>query len=88
MHFTDVIMHRAIKKSHRCTWCGETIEIGGQYRRYRSYDGSDVQTVKMHPECYDDCAEVASHDQGDFHFSPYMQERPKPDTTNQPAQMR
>lgn len=72
--FTETTTHCAIKQ-HRCTWCWQFIEPGEQYRRYRFFDGGDVGTVKMHPECFDAMqAEVAEWGYG-FEWTP-CQERP------------
>ena len=51
MYCTQPETHKA-KKHHYCEWCGERIEIGEKYNRYRSYDGSEAYTIKMHQECY------------------------------------
>lgn len=40
------------RKIHICHSCGERINPGDQYLRWRSYDDGDVGTNKMHPECY------------------------------------
>ena len=42
---------KASRKTRRCDWCGELIEIGQPYESYRWRDGSDGGTVLMHPEC-------------------------------------
>lgn len=39
------------RKCHQCDWCGEGIEIGARYTRWRWFDVRDAYTVKMHPEC-------------------------------------
>lgn len=52
--------------------CGEAINIGEQYRRWRCYDSGDVGTVKMHPECYDaHCEAAEGMGGGPWEFSPF-----------------
>ena len=46
MNMTATETHTA-RKTHRCQWCWQCIEVGTKYRRYRFYDGGDVGTVKM-----------------------------------------
>ena len=41
------------KKRHRCSWCGEFIEIGDSYERWIWNDGGAILAVKAHPECED-----------------------------------
>lgn len=43
---------QAARIQHRCDWCGETIEPGEVYKRWRCF-GDSVCTVKAHPECLD-----------------------------------
>lgn len=42
---------KAAKKNHRCSWCGQQIDTGQPYERWRWFDGGDASTVKVHPEC-------------------------------------
>lgn len=77
MHITEVATHKA-RKAHRCEWCGQRIDEGTEYKRYRYCDGGDAATVKMHPECM-----AAMQDEGaywgcDFEWTPGYQERPTP----------
>jgi hypothetical protein len=39
------------RRRRRCDWCGEFIEVGQPYSRWRYYDGADAGTARMHPEC-------------------------------------
>ena len=40
------------KKSTRCMWCGEKIEIGDR-ANYRAYIFDGFQTEYNHPECFE-----------------------------------
>lgn len=43
--------HPKARKEHICEWCGEKINIGEKYYRYKGiYDG-DFQDTCMHLEC-------------------------------------
>lgn len=62
------------RKAHLCMSCGERINAGEQYLRWRCYDDGDAGTVKMHPECW------AMHDAGStgpWEFTPFSYERPQ-----------
>jgi len=62
------------RKGHRCSWCGEPINPGEEYTRWRYYGDDGVGTVKMHPEC--EAAQQREVDQGgENEFTPYEQER-------------
>lgn len=75
MHCTTPEIIKAAKKRHICSWCGQRIETGDAYKRWRCYDGIDAGTVKMHPECCDVCtAELRKS--GENEFTPYDNERP------------
>lgn len=39
------------KKPHRCSWCGDQIDAGEKYTRWRWFDDGDAGTIKMHQEC-------------------------------------
>jgi len=64
------------RKKHKCSWCGESIEIGESYKRYRYFDGGDAGTVKMHPECYEDMLECAHNEGGWIEWTYGGSERP------------
>lgn len=53
MSHTGPIEHiKRARKRHVCEWCGEDIEPGQPYDRYRYYEeGEPPGTVKAHPEC-------------------------------------
>lgn len=74
MHVTPAETHKA-RKRHRCDWCWQFIEPNSAYSRYRFYNGGDVGTVKMHPECLDAMQEEATEEGGFIEWTP-GQERP------------
>lgn len=45
---------QAAKKQHRCSWCGQSIEPGNTYHRWRWFpgDGDPPASIKMHDECF------------------------------------
>ena len=60
--------------------CGEAVNAGEKYLRWRCYDGGDVGTVKMHPECHAMHSDDAAHyGDGEWEFTPYSHERPRKD---------
>lgn len=69
------------KKKHLCSWCGQTIQPGEQYRCHNGvYDG-DFQTTKFHFEC-DAAFEKECKEWGyDYEFMPYDNPRPPKLTT-------
>jgi len=62
-HVTETETHRA-NKNHGCSWCGQRINSGEVYQRYRYYDGGDAMTIKMHPECHSAMQEAAAEEGG------------------------
>lgn len=55
MSAMSAVTEQKAKKLHSCSWCGERIDLGEIYKRYRYFNSSqDAGTVKMHPECYED----------------------------------
>lgn len=83
MHATETETHKA-KKQHRCDWCWQFVEVGETYKRYRYYNGGDVGTVKMHPECHDVMQDEAREEGGWFEWTP-GQERPAPSNAALPG---
>ena len=62
MNATEIIIIKAAKKIHRCSWCGTRITIGETYKKYRYFDGGDAGTVKIHFDCYEamlDCDDLS-----------------------------
>ncbi len=79
-YVTETEAHKA-RKSHRCKWCWQHIELGTEYRRYRYYVGGEAGTVKMHPECYDAMQDEAREEGGWYEWTP-GRERPVPATSS------
>lgn len=76
MYCTDTESLTA-RKPHVCQSCGEAVNLGEQYKRWRCYDAGDVGTVKMHPECYEmHCSEAEGLGEGSWEFTPFSHERP------------
>lgn len=73
---SDPTTHVARRKLHVCDWCGERIEIGETYRRYRYLDGAEACTTKAHPECFDEIEKAASEEGGWFEWTPGDFDRP------------
>lgn len=80
MHRTEPELLKA-RKVHICTSCGQRIEVGDTYKRWRSYDDGDAGTSKMHPECYevhdDDAKQLGD---GRWEYTPFSHERPMVDS--------
>lgn len=66
------------KKAHGCHWCGQRIEPGELYVKYRWWNGGDAGTNKMHPECDEACNEAAREEGGWIDWLPGDNERPEP----------
>ena len=81
MHCTDLENPKA-KKEHFCDSCGDPITIGQTYYRWRSYDGGDAGTNKMHPECYD--MHVTNAEGGEWEYLRYDNDRPSTVLTGAP----
>jgi|688.fasta_scaffold2386605_1 hypothetical protein len=60
---------KAAKKAHQCSWCGERIEIGETYIRYRWFGDDGAGVVKEHPECFDAMNEMIDFE-GEIEFQP------------------
>ena len=75
MHCTDAENLKA-RKVHICSSCGERINAGEKYLRWRCYDSGDVGTVKMHPECRN-MHDAEAGATGLWEFTPFSHERPQ-----------
>ena len=67
MNQTEPETIKAAKKAHICSWCGEKIDAGETYIRYRWFSADGASVVKEHPECYDAMNEVIDLD-GEIEF--------------------
>lgn len=63
-------------KSHVCSWCGQRIDAGERYRRYRYWAEGEAGTVKTHAECFDAMQEAAADEGGWIEWAPGDRERP------------
>ena len=61
------------RKPHCCMSCGEIVNPGEKYLRWRCYDSGEVSTIKMHPECH--AMHCADSDGGYWEFLPYEHRR-------------
>lgn len=59
------------RKRHRCTWCGQHIDIGEHYTRQRVIVDGDIGTQKMHAECLEAMHSLASRERGAITFTPW-----------------
>jgi predicted RNA-binding Zn-ribbon protein involved in translation (DUF1610 family) len=62
------------RKPHICMSCGERINAGEKYTRWRCYDDGDAGTNKMHPECY--AMHCADAEGSTWEYAPFSYERP------------
>lgn len=67
---------KAARKTHVCDWCGERIDIGTTYRRYRWFQHGGAGTCRMHPECHGAMELAADEEGGWIEFCPGDNERP------------
>ena len=75
MHCTETETRKA-RKTHLCMSCGERVNVGDEYKRWRCYDSGDVGTVKMHPECYAaHCKSADGYGGGPWEFTPFSHPR-------------
>lgn len=75
MMFCSTLETLTARKPHVCMSCGERINVGETYNRWRCFDGGDVSTNKMHPECYAMHCDLAEG-LGQWEYTPYSHERP------------
>jgi len=72
---------RSARKTHRCTYCAEQIEVGAQYQRWMSVDDGNVVTNKMHPECLSHLESGCCG--GGFEYDLYSGDRPQMDVCDE-----
>ena len=70
--FYNTHEHRVARKAHKCTYCAEPINTGGEYEHQTGVFKGRWFTVKMHPECWEDLV-----DNSDGEYTPYRSERPE-----------
>jgi predicted RNA-binding Zn-ribbon protein involved in translation (DUF1610 family) len=61
------------RKAHVCMSCGQPINVGENYMRWRCFSDGGAGTNKMHVECYE------MHDEerfGQWEYMPFSYERP------------
>ena len=75
MTSTPVERHTA-RTNHVCTWCGEAINAGESYHRYRWFGSDGPVQVKMHPECLDAMRDEARAEGGPIEWMPGECDRP------------
>lgn len=73
----EVIGEKIVKarKSHRCYWCGETIEPKTRYWRWLWVASGTIEQVKAHLACTEAWGEEATANGGVFETMPYENER-------------
>lgn len=60
---SEVQLIKSASKTHVCHWCGEAIDKGEHYHRYRWF-GDTTITVKMHPECLQAMRDMVKYEGG------------------------
>lgn len=80
-HQGDTEFIAAARKPHRCDWCGQAIEAGQPYARWRWFNGGDAGTCRTHPECRAALDEAVREEGGWIEFS-CDNERPSKEPTD------
>ena len=66
--------NQVARKSHRCIWCPERIELGKEYCYQAGVDLDGFTAVHWHPECYD-AAQRYFRTSGEDEFEPHACQR-------------
>lgn len=82
-HQTETETIRSARKSHICDWCGQRINVGDTYQRWRWFINGDAGTGRAHPECREALDEAAKEEGGFYEFVQYDNERPAATETHQ-----
>lgn len=72
------------RKAHRCSWCGQPIDVGDEYVRVRGVFEGYPLVNKFHPEC--DAAAAADYQEWGEGFMPYENQRPAKPTAETQAE--
>jgi len=67
---------RKARKTHRCTFCYQVIDIGDQYFHERCLFDGEPQSNRWHPECWDAFRDVVAAEGGYAEYTPGEGERP------------
>ena len=70
MDYSSIRNIKKSRKSFICDWCGQKIEMGQPYIRYRIWDSGDTGTCREHPECYEAMMEMERDPWDDNYFFP------------------
>jgi len=58
--FTKPELIQSARKTHLCFWCGQLVNVGESYTRYRAFYSGDASTMRMHNECHLAMTEAAT----------------------------
>lgn len=70
------------RTTHKCSWCGESIEIGEGYVHWTYFEDGECTKVKMHHECHlaldDEMRRNHERDGQNYTFDFFINKRPPP----------
>ena len=58
------------RKTHRCTWCGEKIQVGEGYKRWTCIGDDGPMATKMHIECRAALGRWMKAQPGEYEYDP------------------